>query len=126
MFPFFYSIEYGSKLLETAKFTEEPTTPGSICSNLSLSSNCASGDSNFEVNTLSSIRILIYSKDNKTNLKQVPKMDQKHFIMLWKTLYDMFQTQPDDQETYRSIATVGELIICCGQSTTFHPNSNEI
>jgi hypothetical protein len=34
-------------------------------------------------------------------------MSQPHFIMLWKTMYDLFQAQPEDLETYHSIATVG-------------------
>lgn len=102
---FFDSIEYSTKLLDV-NHTEEATSPISE-SSLSLSSSAHMNDSMIEEFNLTNIRQLIQSKDNKTNLKAVPKMDQKHFIMLWKTLYDMFQTQPDDQETYHSIATVG-------------------
>lgn len=104
---FFDSMEYSTKLLDVNHF-DEASTPASMESSVSLSSY-NHGDT-WEINSLSGIRQLIQSKDNKTNLKQVPKMDQKHFIMLWKTLYDMFQTQPDDQETYHSIATVGTLV----------------
>lgn len=105
---FFDSIEYSSKLLEVShhNVSEGAATPttSSDCSIL-----CGAGEPSWEIKSLSSIRSMIKSKDNKINLKLVPKMNQKHFIMLWKTLYDMFQTQPDDQETYRSIATVGEF-----------------
>lgn len=48
-------------------------------------------------------------EEKETRIKRFPKMSQPHFIALWKTLYDIFQTEPEDQETYHSIATIGNL-----------------
>ncbi|KAF7989163.1 hypothetical protein HCN44_007473 [Aphidius gifuensis] len=71
-------------------------------------------DGNWEVQSLSSLRNLLETKDNSLNLKIVPKMTQRHFIALWKTLYDLFPAQPEDQEIYHSIATIGTLLFQLG------------
>lgn len=105
---FFDSMEYSTKLLDVTNHVEEPTTPASVDSTVSSASRELS-EPNWSIRSLAEMRAQIQCKD-KFNLKLVPKMDQKHFIMLWKTMYDMFQTQPDDQETYHSIATVGKLV----------------
>lgn len=49
-------------------------------------------------------------EDSLLDLKVVPKMGQRHFIALWKTLYDMFPAQPEEQDVYHSIASIGEYI----------------
>lgn len=58
---------------------------------------------------MGSLRSMIASKDSPLDLKTVPKMSQGHFIALWKTLYDMFPAQPEEQETYHCIASVGKI-----------------
>lgn len=32
------------------------------------------------------------------NIKAVPRMDQPHFMTLWKTLFNIFQIEPDQQK----------------------------
>ena len=49
-------------------------------------------------------------EDKESRIKSFPKMSQPHFIALWKTLYDIFQTESEDQETYHSIATIGKIV----------------
>jgi len=47
--------------------------------------------------------------------KKVICLFQPQFIQMWKTLYDMFQGDPQQQELYHSIATVGTLLLEIGE-----------
>lgn len=78
---------------------------------ISSSSSCQ-GDRPWEVRGIGSLKLLMEEKE--TRIKSFPKMSQPHFIALWKTLYDIFQTEPEDQETYHSIATIGTLLLQLG------------
>ena len=69
--------------------------------------NLITGEQSWEVRSMGSLRSLIETRDTRPDLKSVPRMSQPHFIMLWKTVYDLFQAQPEDQETFHSIATIG-------------------
>lgn len=71
-------------------------------------------EQSWEVRSTNSLRSLVEARDSRPDLKTVPRMSQPHFIMLWKTLYDMFQAQPEDQELFHSIATVGTLLLQLG------------
>lgn len=64
-----------------------------------------------DVQSMGSLRSLIASRESLMDLKIVPKMTQRHFIALWKTLYDMFPAQPEEQETYHCIATIGNYFL---------------
>lgn len=54
-------------------------------------------------------------KDSKADFKDVPRLRQVQFIQLWKTLYDMFSDNSEEQELYHSIATVGTLLLELGE-----------
>ncbi|CAG5123665.1 unnamed protein product, partial [Candidula unifasciata] len=45
----------------------------------------------------------------------LPKMNQVQFIQLWRTLYDIFTDLPEEQYLYRSLATVGTLLLQLGE-----------
>lgn len=57
------------------------------------------------------MRAFLESGPGRGDLKSLPKMRQSYFIMLWKTIYDLFQAQPEDQETFHSIATIGNYLV---------------
>lgn len=54
-------------------------------------------------------------EDSKADFKDVPRLTQVQFIQLWKTLYDMFSDQSQEQDLYHSIATVGTLLLELGE-----------
>lgn len=56
---------------------------------------------------LSSLHSYLFVDRSRTG--GLPSMGQDHFIMMWKTLYDLFVDRPEDEqlELYHSIATVG-------------------
>ncbi|KAF4520020.1 hypothetical protein B566_EDAN007168 [Ephemera danica] len=63
----------------------------------------------------------------RRQLKAMPRMLQPHFIALWKSLYDMFHAEPEDEETYHSIATIGTLLLQLGDvSKKFNNISRQI
>ena len=44
----------------------------------------------------------------------IPPMDQPHFISMWKSFYDIFIQQKNEQQAYHSIVSVGTLLIKLG------------
>lgn len=55
--------------------------------------------------------------------KGMPRMYQKHFISMWKTLYDVFSTQANEQLMYHSVATVGTCLLKWGELALEHEKS---
>lgn len=55
--------------------------------------------------------------------KTLPRMYQKHFISMWKTLYDVFSGQPAEQQMYHSVATVGTCLLKWGELALEHEKS---
>ena len=57
-------------------------------------------------------------------------MKQPQFIQLWKTLYDIFSGQPNEQQIYNYIASVGTVLLKLGEASCAHSqlslNSDEM
>lgn len=51
----------------------------------------------WEKRSLTNLRSVVQYTDTKINLKSVPKMTRPHFIMLWRTIYDIANVQPHEQ-----------------------------
>ncbi|XP_044261162.1 TBC1 domain family member 9 [Tribolium madens] len=122
---FFDSVEQSVNVDSLSLHSEEASTPTTSYTwqksfesqssmDNSLISNNGAGEVNWEIKSLTNLRNLVQSKDSKINMKAVPKMTQPHFITLWKTVYDIFQTEPEDQDMYHAIANVGTLLLELG------------
>ncbi|XP_014472834.1 PREDICTED: TBC1 domain family member 9 isoform X4 [Dinoponera quadriceps] len=109
---FFDSMEQSVASLEMPISMAEEPTVSTLSRSTSL--NSQQGDQSWEIQSMGSLRSMIASKDSPLDLKTVPKMSQGHFIALWKTLYDMFPAQPEEQETYHCIASIGTLLLQLG------------
>ncbi|XP_061166989.1 TBC1 domain family member 9-like isoform X2 [Saccostrea echinata] len=53
--------------------------------------------------------------DSKAEFKDVPRMSQAQFIDMWRTLYDLFSDNDQEQQLYHSIASVGTLLLEMGE-----------
>ncbi|XP_022917577.1 TBC1 domain family member 9B [Onthophagus taurus] len=118
---FFENIEQSVQvdlLCDTLDVATTPTTQKSLESHVSMDSlashQLGAGEPNWENKSLSSLRSFVQCRDGKVNLKSVPKMTQPHFISLWKAVYDIFQTVPEDQQIFHSITTTGTLLFQLG------------
>ncbi|KAL2731408.1 TBC1 domain family member 9-like isoform X2 [Vespula squamosa] len=109
---FFDSMEQSVASLEMPVSIAEEPTVGTLSRSTSM--NSQHGDQSWEIQSMDSLRSMIASRDSPLDLKVVPKMSQRHFIALWKTLYDMFPAQLEEQETYHSIASIGTLLLQLG------------
>ncbi|KAH1017221.1 TBC1 domain family member 9-like [Dendroctonus ponderosae] len=90
----------------------QPSVDNSIGSQVSFVEGSSLKE--WENKSLTSLRNLVQSKDSKAEMKGVPRMSQTHFITLWKTVYDIFQTEPEELDTYHAIADVGTLLLELG------------
>uniref|UniRef100_UPI0035902CD9 TBC1 domain family member 9-like isoform X2 n=1 Tax=Myxine glutinosa TaxID=7769 RepID=UPI0035902CD9 len=54
--------------------------------------------------------------DKERELKDLPKMNQAQFIQLCKTLYNLFGQEQNEQELYRAIAVVANLLLRIGEA----------
>ncbi|XP_077979306.1 TBC1 domain family member 9-like isoform X2 [Glandiceps talaboti] len=64
-------------------------------------------------------------EERKKSFKNLPRMNQEQFIQLWKTLYDMFGENENEQDLYRAIAAVGTLLLEIGDVGKQFYNKNK-
>ncbi|XP_070566267.1 TBC1 domain family member 9-like isoform X3 [Ptychodera flava] len=64
-------------------------------------------------------------EERKKGFKNLPRMNQEQFVQLWKTLYDMFGDNENEQELYRAIAAVGTLLLEIGEVGKQFYNKNK-
>ncbi|KAG8310404.1 TBC1 domain member 8B [Homalodisca vitripennis] len=64
----------------------------------------------WEVRSMNSLRALMDAPRGKGT----PRMSQPHFIALWRSLHDILTAQPDDQQMYHAIASIGTLLLQLG------------
>lgn len=61
------------------------------------------------------------SGETKTEIRRVPPLPKKHFVLLWKTLYSIFlgsNETPEteaEQATYHAVSVVGTLLLQIGE-----------
>merc|ERR1711868_362388 len=61
------------------------------------------------------------SGETKTEMRRVPPLPQKHFVLLWKTLYALFLGSSEMPETeteqaaYHAVSVVGTLLLQIGE-----------
>ncbi|XP_047378005.1 TBC1 domain family member 8 isoform X2 [Sciurus carolinensis] len=55
------------------------------------------------------------AKEKDKTEKELPKMSQREFIQLCKTLYSMFHEDPEENDLYQAIATVTTLLLQIGE-----------
>ncbi len=78
--------------------SEPPTSPVS---------NHAAGRSSTDTTSLTSLHVWLFRQDSKAELKRLPSLPRKNFVLLWKTLHDMFlQPQQQQQKGENSVAAV--------------------
>jgi len=59
--------------------------------------------------------------ESKQEMKKVPPLPQKYFVLLWKTLYSLFLTSnempetEEEQAAYHSVSVVGTLLLQIGE-----------
>ncbi|CAG2161932.1 unnamed protein product [Oppiella nova] len=53
----------------------------------------------------------------------LPPMNQQQFIQLWKTLYDIFSGESNEQQIYHCIASVGTYLLKLGELSSQSENS---
>ncbi|KAK0082083.1 hypothetical protein PV325_011101 [Microctonus aethiopoides] len=124
---FFDTMEQSVASLELSiNLAEEPVTDVTLSRSTSLNSQQGEQHRDWESESIGSLRSMLNSKDCPLELKHVPKMSQRHFIALWKTLLDMFPAQPEEHDIYDSIASIGTLLFRLGDvGKKFHVNREE-
>lgn len=78
---------------------------------LSLNDNCSSPDDQSSLSNLLPSNILTKNCFSKHKF-----MNQNQFILMCKTLYDLFLNHPDEQILYHSLATVANLLLQLGEA----------
>ncbi|XP_044755659.1 TBC1 domain family member 9 isoform X1 [Coccinella septempunctata] len=78
------------------------------------SNNQKTDDLNWETKSLLNLRTVVQSKDGKLNLKSVPKMGQHHFITLWKNVFEIVQSESNNEKMIQAVGDVGIMLFKMG------------
>ena len=65
----------------------------------------------------------ILTSDGNPAASSLPRMHQKTFIRMWKTLYDLFSGRSDEQQMYHCVASVGTVLLKMGEVALEHEES---
>ncbi|CAB3361215.1 Hypothetical predicted protein [Cloeon dipterum] len=95
-------------------FEQQASCLGYDFMNSATSPDSAEGPSWRKMSVSSLHSLVLPSNPSRLHSKAMPCMAQPYFISLWKTLYDMFHAEPEDEETYHSIASIGTLLLQLG------------
>lgn len=90
----------------------------------SVGSRCSSLESSMKLNTCPT------SPRNSPSISRnepshLPKMYQKGFIRMWKTLYDLFAETENKQKLYTSVACVGRELLLLGEAVMKHEDDTK-
>lgn len=65
----------------------------------------------------------VLTSDGQPAGSSLPRMHQKTFIRMWKTLYDLFSGRSDEQQMYHCVASVGTVLLKMGEVALEHEES---
>jgi len=79
-------------------------------------------DDTSSIKNLNSIQGWLVRQDSKIEMRKIPPLPQKHFILLWRTLYSLFiesgRSLPETEEQlklYHAVSLVGTLLLQIGE-----------
>ena len=125
--------EVGAEATEFFATNESESSDENTCPSVTLAQFLSSlnlNNPNSVHSVSNSMTGAIYAPQNSpTNGDQrkasLPRMNQQQFIQLWKTLYDIFSGQPNEQQIYHCIASVGTYLLKLGELSSQIVQSSE-
>ncbi|XP_069060509.1 TBC1 domain family member 8 isoform X3 [Pleurodeles waltl] len=102
-------------LMETDGDSESPLKNPLMSTTRPLMMAKSNGDGvDYQKQLKQMLRDIAKEQDTKIE-KELPKMTQREFIQLCKTLYSLFHEAPEENELYQAIATVTTLLLQIGE-----------